>query len=101
MLLRDEEEHKVSVAELARATKHFSGSDLKNLCVTAALKAAQKEAATQEKQILDQSYLNEALKLVRPSSSEDMDTIKDLRKWASEYGDGGIKRKQKTIGFSQ
>ncbi|KAG2222267.1 hypothetical protein INT45_006946 [Circinella minor] len=101
MLLQDEEEHKVSVAELARATRHFSGSDLKNLCVTAALKAAQKEAITQEKQILNQSYFNEALKLVRPSSSEDMDTIKDLRKWASEYGDGGIKRKQKTIGFSQ
>ncbi|KAI9246225.1 hypothetical protein BDA99DRAFT_266192 [Phascolomyces articulosus] len=100
ILLRDEEEHQVSVAELARATEHYSGSDLKNLCVTAALKAAQKEAATQEKQILGQSYFNEALKLVRPSSSEDMDTIKDLRKWASEYGDGGTRSKQQMIGFS-
>ncbi|KAI9496558.1 hypothetical protein BDB00DRAFT_124335 [Zychaea mexicana] len=100
MLLRDEEGHLVSVAELARATEHYSGSDLKNLCVTAALKAAQKEAATQKKQTLGQAHFDEALKLVRPSSSEEMDSIKEIRKWASQYGDGGTKRKQQSIGFS-
>ncbi|KAI8138003.1 P-loop containing nucleoside triphosphate hydrolase protein [Fennellomyces sp. T-0311] len=100
ILLRDEQLDHTSEAELARATEHYSGSDLKNLCVTAALKAAQKEARTQQAQRLGKSHFDEALKLVRPSTSEDMESLVEIRKWAAKYGDGGTQRKKQTIGFS-
>ncbi|KAI9315882.1 P-loop containing nucleoside triphosphate hydrolase protein [Dichotomocladium elegans] len=101
ILLRDEE-HEVLLAELARATEHYSGSDLKNLCVTAALKAVQQQVAMKKntKHPLTQALFDEALKLVRPSSAEDMDSLVEIRKWAKKYGDGGSERKKQTIGFS-
>ena len=101
ILLRDEQQLvQTSEAELARATEHYSGSDLKNLCVTAALKAAQREAHTQTGQRLTSKDFEEALKQVRPSTSEDMESLKQIRKWAAKYGDGGSERKKQTIGFS-
>lgn len=99
ILLRDEE-HEVSLAELARSTEHYSGSDLKNLCVTTALRAVQQEVSSKKKRILTQAHFDEALKLVRPSSAEDMDSLVEIRKWASKYGDGGSERKKQAIGFS-
>lgn len=101
LLLRDDE-HNVSVAELARLTEHYSGSDLKNLCVTAALRAVQQEAGQSKegKWMLTQEHFDEALKQVLPSSSEDMESVVEIRKWAAKYGDGGSKRKKQTIGFS-
>lgn len=98
-LLQDEQ-HEVSVAELARATEHFSGSDLKSLCVTAALRAVQQEALTMEKRVLRQAHFDEALKLVQASSSDEMESVVEIRKWAAKYGDGGSKRKKQAIGFS-
>ncbi|KAJ8653814.1 hypothetical protein O0I10_010495 [Lichtheimia ornata] len=99
LLLRDEE-HEVSLAELAHATEHYSGSDLKNLCVTTALRAVQQEVSSKKKRILTQAHFDEALKLVRPSSAEDMDSLVEIRKWAAKYGDGGSERKKQAIGFS-
>ena len=99
MLLRDED-HEVSLAELARSTEHYSGSDLKNLCVTTALRAVQQEVSSKKKRILTQAHFDQALKLVRPSSAEDMDSLVEIRKWAAKYGDGGSERKKQAIGFS-
>ncbi|KAI8384604.1 P-loop containing nucleoside triphosphate hydrolase protein [Radiomyces spectabilis] len=98
MLLRDEQ-HKVSVAELARVTEHYSGSDLKNLCVTAALRAVQQEVSTKKKRVLGQEHFDQALKLVPASSGEDMDSVIEIRKWAAKYGDGD-KKKKPHLGFA-
>lgn len=98
MLLEDEE-HEVSLEGLAKATEHYSGSDLKNLCVTAALRAVQQRVATRMPQDLNMNHFKEALKMVPPSSSEEMDSLVEIRKWDSKFGDG--KRQKKTyIGFS-
>ncbi|KAI8340322.1 hypothetical protein BC941DRAFT_420084 [Chlamydoabsidia padenii] len=106
MLLKDEQlENDVSLAELAKATQHYSGSDLKNLCVTAALKSIQQQQQTSyshqqfERRHLQQGDFNEALKMVPASSSEDMDSLVELRKWALKYGDGYQKKAKSSFGF--
>jgi hypothetical protein len=44
-------------------------------------------------------HFTQALKMVPASSSEDMDSLVEIRKWASQYGDGG-KKKKSHLGFS-
>lgn len=100
MLLQDEE-YEVSLNELARATQHYSGSDLKNLCVTAALKCIQQSMLSgQSNRVLLKSHFDEALKMISPSSSEDMGSLTELRKWNQKYGDTHKKKKHSTFGFS-
>lgn len=98
ILLKDEDHH-VSIAELAKATEHYSGSDLKNVCVTAALKAVQEQVATNQPQVLNMEHFKEAIKMVPASSSDDMESLVELKKWDSKYGDGK-KKKKPSIGFS-
>lgn len=99
ILLKDEEHHQVSVAEIAKATAHYSGSDLKNVCVTAALKAVQEQVATNQPQVLTTEHFREAIKMVPASSSDDMESLVELKKWDSKFGDGK-KKKKTSIGFS-
>lgn len=94
-----DEDHQVSLVELAKATEHYSGSDLKNVCVTAALRAVQQQVATKIPQSLTMNHFKEAIKMVPPSSSEDMDSLVEIRKWDSKFGDGK-KQKKTHIGFS-
>ena len=119
---------------MARRTNNYSGSDLKNVCISAAL-ARMKECIlydcmkVEEKEVnrddylkkIDEiddwgSYLSEKttnlenppkiLKLARrhidiglkecpPSLSEEMQTLVELRKWDSLYGDGASSRNKK------
>ncbi|CAO3675613.1 unnamed protein product [Rhizopus stolonifer] len=98
-ILTRDEQHEVSLTELAKSTQHYSGSDLKNVCVTAALKAVQEQVKTEKPVILNMEHFKEALKMVPPSSSEEMGSLIEIRKWDRQFGDG--KKKQKTsIGFS-
>ncbi|KAI8967926.1 P-loop containing nucleoside triphosphate hydrolase protein, partial [Mycotypha africana] len=84
ILLQDENlQEEVSIDRLAKLTEHYSGSDLKNVCVTAALKAVQQEVATKESQTLSMKHFEEAIKMVPPSSSEEMDSLIEIRKWDS------------------
>ncbi|KAI9300910.1 hypothetical protein BJ944DRAFT_15445 [Cunninghamella echinulata] len=104
-MLLQEEQYDISLKELARATQHYSGSDLKNLCVTAALKCIQQSMPSHNNEplpnrIILKSHFDEALKMVPPSSSEDMSSLEELRKWAQKYGDTHKKKKQSTFGFS-
>lgn len=98
-ILTRDEQHEVSLTELAKSTQHYSGSDLKNVCVTAALKAVQEQVKSEKVVLLNMEHFKEALKMVPPSSSEEMGSLIEIRKWDRQFGDG--KRKQKTsIGFS-
>ena len=126
--LRDEKlDSSISLEHLARITKLYSGSDLKNLCISAALAAVREDAEvekakTNEKdknnndvtnvtrdnpeqlslvRILKEHHFQIALKQVTPSCSEDMSSLTELRKWDGMYGDGAWNRKKrvKGIGF--
>ncbi|KAI8092235.1 P-loop containing nucleoside triphosphate hydrolase protein [Gilbertella persicaria] len=97
-ILLQDEPHQVSLVEIAKATEHYSGSDLKNVCVTAALKAVQQQVATNIPQVLTMEHFKEAIRMVPPSSSEEMESLVEIRKWDSKFGDG--KKKNKVmIGF--
>ncbi|KAI8891118.1 AAA-domain-containing protein [Backusella circina FSU 941] len=98
-ILLQDEKHQIELSDLALATEHYSGSDLKNLCVTAALKAVQQQVETNKPQPLTMDHFTQALKMIPASSSEDMDSLVEIRKWASQYGDGG-KKKKSLLGFS-
>ncbi|CEP07700.1 hypothetical protein [Parasitella parasitica] len=98
-ILLKEEDHQVPIADLAKITRNYSGSDLKNLCVTAALKAVQEQAKTDKPQALTMEHFKEALKMVPASSSDEMESLVELKKWDAKYGDGK-KNKKTSIGFS-
>ena len=128
MHLRDEKlDSSISLKHLAKTTKLYSGSDLKNLCISAALAAVREDAefekvkvnSKNEKdksnedskkdnieqltqvRILKERHFQVALKQVTPSCSEDMSSLTELRKWDGMYGDGAWNRKKrvKGIGF--
>ncbi|KAI8647483.1 P-loop containing nucleoside triphosphate hydrolase protein [Parasitella parasitica] len=98
-ILLKEEDHQVPIDELAKITRQYSGSDLKNLCVTAALKAVQEQAKTDAFQALTMDHFTEALKMVPASSNDEMGSLVELKKWDAKYGDGK-KNKKTSIGFS-
>ena len=90
----------VSLAELAKKTHHYSGSDLKNLCVTAATTAVKEEIveaakyegsvpyAYPEQRVLHLRHFGLAMKEVSASVSEDMETLVAMRKFDQKYGSG-------------
>ncbi|CAG8643843.1 8136_t:CDS:2 [Funneliformis mosseae] len=125
--LRDEKiDSSVSLEYFAKITKLYSGSDLKNLCISAALASVREDAEIEKTKansesdknhsndvsndnseqlpqvrILKQHHFQTALKQVTPSCSEDMSSLTELRKWDGMYGDGAWNRKKrvKGIGF--
>ncbi|KAJ2744066.1 hypothetical protein GGI20_003261 [Coemansia sp. BCRC 34301] len=125
----------VDLPALAKQAESFSGSDLKNLCVAAAL-AGLRERVREEvaatavadgssgdtlgASLIDQlkslrrhsgktrviklaaRHFEAALKKVAPSSSDQMESLVELRKWDKIYGDGAQERSRKaySIGFA-
>ncbi|KAJ2395237.1 hypothetical protein GGI05_001677, partial [Coemansia sp. RSA 2603] len=127
-LTGEELDSDVDLAALGRRTESFSGSDLKNLCVAAALASLRERvkeeigdvAAGDEQSIIDRlrsskkteaaaaiklgaRHFDAALKSVAPSSSDRMESLVELRKWDKIYGDGaqGRKRRQLSMGFAR
>jgi len=122
LLLADEElDPAVDLSSLAKQTNLYSGSDLKNVCVSAAVTAVTEEKASKdilenagqfqtvnvegfadvkivERRILRPSHFEKALTEVTPSISESMETIELLRKFDKQYGNAKDKKK-KTMGF--
>lgn len=107
ILLRDETlSPDIDLASLAKRTESFSGSDLKHLCVSAALAAVKEgvnlpwDAPSESPITLDTTppltnsriihprHFTRALKEITPSSSETLGSLADLRKWNEQFGEG-------------
>ena len=129
LLLADEVlDPAVDLRGLAQRTNLYSGSDLKNVCVSAAVAAVTEEKASVDileganhggiadggssnaaltesfhgealvKRVLRPSHFEKALTEVTPSISESMETIELLRKFDKQYGNAKD-RKKKLMGF--
>lgn len=103
----------VDLADLAKKTPFYSGSDLKNLAVAAALEcvreeneAAKNHVGVEEykhaaKRTLTSAHFEKALGEISASISEDMTSLRDIKKFDEQYGDKrGKKRKSARWGFS-
>ncbi|KAK5073200.1 hypothetical protein LTR64_000390 [Lithohypha guttulata] len=120
--LRNEElDSNVDLADLAKKTPFYSGSDLKNVAVAAALNAVREEneaAATfraaqaskpedeqeeykyPEKRVLTANHFEKALEEIGASISQDMSSLREIKKFDEQYGDRkGRKRKAPKWGF--
>ncbi|TEA22725.1 Protein MSP1 [Colletotrichum sidae] len=101
----------VSVDDIAAKTVLYSGSDLKNLCVAAAMTAVQEESEEAgkhtgpapyvfpPKRTLRKHHFDKALKTIAASVSEDMDSLKSIRRFDEKYGDVRAKNSQKKKGM--
>ena len=105
----------VSVSDLASQTPFYSGSDLKNLCVAAALACVREEFDTAashaqdqtktekyeypEKRTLHTSHFKTAMDEISASISEDMGSLSAIRKFDEKYGDRRGRRKKGGFGY--
>ena len=105
----------VSLAQLASQTPFYSGSDLKNLSVAAALACVREEFDTAashskdnkdgekyqypEKRTLHQRHFTKAMEEISASISEDMGSLSAIRKFDEKYGDRRGRRKKGGYGF--
>ncbi len=98
----------VSLSDLAKKTTFYSGSDLKNLSVAAALACVREEsddaakhpadAATPytypERRTLTKPHFDKAMEEISASISEDMSSLAAIRKFDEKYGDRKGRRKK-------
>lgn len=97
----------ISLPTLASQTPFYSGSDLKNLCVAAALACVREEFDTAaaakgdaegykypEKRTLEQRHFDRAMEEISASISEDMGSLSAIRKFDEKYGDRRGRRKK-------
>ncbi|KAI1005018.1 hypothetical protein K3495_g3199 [Podosphaera aphanis] len=102
----------VSLTALARETPYYSGSDLKNLCVAAALTCVREENELAAKHTGDGAYkypsvrtlhkrhFDKAIEEVSSSVSEDMSSLTAIKKFDEKYGDRkGRRAKGPGLGF--
>ena len=102
----------VSLSDLAKNTPFYSGSDLKNLSVAAALACIREENAMAaqhigeepytypEKRLLSKSHFDQAANEISASISDDMSTLTAIRKFDEKYGDRkGRRKKTASLGF--
>lgn len=102
----------VDLAEIAQRTPLYSGSDLKNLSVAAALACVREEneAAAKhtgdepysypERRILTRKHFERGMEEISASISEDMSSLSAIRKFDEQYGDRkGRREKSPGWGF--
>ncbi|KAF6809299.1 mitochondrial aaa [Colletotrichum sojae] len=84
IVLRDEVlDPDIDYVHLALMTRRFSGSDIRNLCIQAAVMCDEGEEENGSKRILSRDLFERALKRVNPTSH--IRTVKPLRRFATEY----------------
>lgn len=102
----------VTPSAIAQRTPFYSGSDLKNVVVAAALECLREENAQAaahtgpepyvypEKRVLHKRHFDKALDEISASISDDMATLKMIRQFDEKYGDRrGRKKKSAAMGF--
>jgi hypothetical protein len=102
----------VSLSTIAKNTPFYSGSDLKNVSVSAALACIREENEEAKKhtgeepyvfpakRILTKRHFDKALEEISASISEDMSTLTAIRRFDEKYGDRKGRRKKATgMGF--
>ncbi|KIW15630.1 hypothetical protein PV08_05678 [Exophiala spinifera] len=102
----------VDVADLAKRTPFYSGSDLKNVAVAAALNCVREENDLAKQHQGDEPYqhagrrtlakrhFDKALEDISASISEDMSSLRDIKKFDEQFGDKrGKKKKIPKLGF--
>jgi len=102
----------VDIAELAKTTPFYSGSDLKNVAVAAALNCVREENELAKKHQGDEPYqhaerrtlhkrhFDKALEDISASISEDMSSLRDIKKFDEQFGDKrGKSKKTPRLGF--
>ncbi|KAI5799950.1 hypothetical protein EDC01DRAFT_526089 [Geopyxis carbonaria] len=108
--LKDEQlDGSVDLEALAKRTSLYSGSDLKNICVSAALSCVREEHAAFEagtafpaKRVLRASHFETAMGEISASISDDMGSLSLIRKFDERYGERASGRKKKSAwGFEQ
>ena len=119
--LKDEQlDADVSLSQLAFDTPMYSGSDLKNLCVAAALSCVREEmdaAKTHdanidegdanakkfefaERRTLSSKHFSKAMEEISASINEDMRSLSAIKKFDEKYGDRrGRRKKLSSYGF--
>lgn len=121
----EELEESVSLEKIAKNTPFYSGSDLKNVSVAAALACVREEIANAvkaanaagiskadqrikgklvfpAKRILAERHFDTALQEISASISEDMQSLKNIRKFDEKYGDRkGRAKKKAGMGFGR
>ncbi|KAJ4617798.1 hypothetical protein HRR85_002788 [Exophiala dermatitidis] len=102
----------VDLALLAKRTPFYSGSDLKNVSVAAALNAVREENELAknhtgeepyqhpERRTLSWKHFEKALEDISASISEDMSSLREIKKFDEQFGDKrGKKKKTPRLGF--
>jgi SpoVK/Ycf46/Vps4 family AAA+-type ATPase len=102
----------LDIAHLAEQTPYYSGSDLKNLAVSAALTAVKDELdaknkadaegvehAYPEKRVLTKAHFEKAMGEIGASVSGDMSSLRQIKKFDEQYGDRKGRRKKNPYGF--
>lgn len=103
----------VELTKLAERTPFYSGSDLKNLAVAAALNAVREENELLEqkkkdndadfklpdRRTLSQKHFDKAMQEISASISEDMSSLNAIKKFDEQYGDRRGRKKKSGYGF--
>ncbi|KAL2112065.1 hypothetical protein VUR80DRAFT_8640 [Thermomyces stellatus] len=111
ILLRDEKlGESVDLEELARKTPLYSGSDLKNMCVAAAMASVREETEAAlsssptnpvypERRTIEARHFEKGMREIGASISDEMESMREIRKFDETYGKPGGKKARKGMGF--
>jgi len=101
----------VNLATLSEQTPLYSGSDLKNVCVSAAIAAVREENELAEKhkddkdfklperRTLTAAHFEKAMAEISASINEDMSSLTAIKKFDEQFGDRKGRKKKSGVGF--